>query len=283
MNMNIVNLKNHNEINEAWVQNIIAENPNLLGLGDVELLQLERKQPRAGRLDFLFRELNGNRIYEIELQLGKTDESHIIRTIEYWDIERKRYPQYEHVAVIIAENITSRFLNVISLFNGNIPIIALQMSAIQIENKIGLHFVKVLDESLMKEIDDEIETVHQPTDRGFWEETASKETVSLADSILNLIKKCDNGYNLKYNKHYIGLEKSGISNNFIFFKPKKRLIKAMFKMESDPEFEEQMEAASLDYEYKNALYTLKLNQDDLINRQEIIESLVQRAYQYFIK
>ena len=30
------------------------------------------------------------------------DESHIIRTIEYWDIERRRYPQYEHVAVIVA-------------------------------------------------------------------------------------------------------------------------------------------------------------------------------------
>jgi len=44
--------------------------------------------------------------YEIEIQLGSTDESHIIRTIEYWDIERKRYPQYDHTAVIIAEDIT---------------------------------------------------------------------------------------------------------------------------------------------------------------------------------
>jgi len=42
------------------------------------------------------------RRYEVEIQLGATDESHIIRTIEYWDIERKRYPQYEHTAVIVA-------------------------------------------------------------------------------------------------------------------------------------------------------------------------------------
>lgn len=53
--------------------------------------------------------------YEVEVQLGSTDESHIIRTIEYWDIERKRYPQYDHTAVIVAEDITSRCLNVISL------------------------------------------------------------------------------------------------------------------------------------------------------------------------
>jgi hypothetical protein len=27
--------------------------------------------------------------YEVELQLGRSDESHIIGTIEYWDLERK--------------------------------------------------------------------------------------------------------------------------------------------------------------------------------------------------
>ena len=73
------------------------------------------------RLDLLFIDSDGKERYEVEIQLGATDESHIIRTIEYWDIERKRYPQYNHTAVIIAEDITSRFLNVISLFNGSIP------------------------------------------------------------------------------------------------------------------------------------------------------------------
>ena len=48
--------------------------------------------------------------YKVEIRLGKTDECHIFRTIEYWDLERKRYPQYDHVAVFIAEDITSRFL-----------------------------------------------------------------------------------------------------------------------------------------------------------------------------
>ena len=31
--------------------------------------------------------------------------------IEYWDIERRRYPQYEHSAVLIAEDVTTRFLH----------------------------------------------------------------------------------------------------------------------------------------------------------------------------
>jgi hypothetical protein len=116
-----------------------------LGLGDLILKDKERVQPGAGRLDLLLKDPESNRRYEVEIQLGKTNESHIIRTIEYWDIERKRYPQYEHCAVIIAEDITSRFLNIIQLFNGNIPLIAIQMNAYQVDNKIGFIFTKVLD------------------------------------------------------------------------------------------------------------------------------------------
>ena len=54
--------------------------------------------------------------YEIEIQLGATDPRHIIRTIEYWDTEKKRYPQYDYCAVIVVEEITGRFMNVISFF-----------------------------------------------------------------------------------------------------------------------------------------------------------------------
>jgi hypothetical protein len=80
--------------------------------------------------------------YEVELQLGPTDETRIIRTIEYWDIERRRYPQYEHVGVIVAEDITSRFLNVIGLFNGFIPLVALQVQALAIGDQVTLSFTK---------------------------------------------------------------------------------------------------------------------------------------------
>lgn len=98
-----ISLLNHPELNEKWVQDLIADGPSILGLGDLILKDKERLQPRAGRLDLLLQAPDSNRRFEVELQLGKTDESHIIRTIEYWDIERKRYPQYEHTAVIVAE------------------------------------------------------------------------------------------------------------------------------------------------------------------------------------
>jgi hypothetical protein len=92
-----------------------------LGLGDLVLRDRERRQTKAGRLDLLLQDPNSYKRYEVELQLGPTDETHIIRCIEYWDIERKRYPQYEHCAVLVAEDITSRFLNVVSLVTPKHP------------------------------------------------------------------------------------------------------------------------------------------------------------------
>jgi hypothetical protein len=135
-----IQLKNHSSLNERWVQDVIAEDPSILGIGDVVLKDKERVHRNAGRLDLLLQEADGHGRYEVEIQLGASDESHIIRTIEYWDIERKRYPQYDHTAVIVAEDITSRFLNVISLFKGHIPIMAIQFSATETGEGVGLAY-----------------------------------------------------------------------------------------------------------------------------------------------
>src|ERR1700753_2314157 len=82
-----ISLKAHPTIKESWVQEQIAIDPCILNLGDLVLKDKERMQPRAGRLDLLLQDRISNRRYEVEIQLGKTDEAHIIRTIEYWDIE----------------------------------------------------------------------------------------------------------------------------------------------------------------------------------------------------
>ena len=65
-------LKGHPEFNEKWVQDLIANDPSILGLGDLVLRDVERIQPRAGRLDLLLQDTDTNRRYEVELQLGAT-------------------------------------------------------------------------------------------------------------------------------------------------------------------------------------------------------------------
>ena len=103
---NPITLKGHPDFNELWLCDRIAEDTSILGLGEIDFRDRERIQPGAGRLDLLFSTSDATTRFEVEVQLGRTDESHIIRTIEYWDIERNRYPQYEHVAVIVAEDIS---------------------------------------------------------------------------------------------------------------------------------------------------------------------------------
>jgi len=201
MKLETIDLRN---LGEKWVQQQIADDPSLLGLGDLILKDKERIQPRAGRLDLLLQDPETLKRYETEIQLGAIDESHIVRTIEYWDIERKRYPQYEHAAVIVAEEITARFLNAIQLFNGAVPLIALKMTGYKVGSEHALTFVKVLDE-ISYGLVDEDEPIAEPTDRNFWEVTrGSKRTVALTDELMKLVNAVEPKAALKYNKHYIG-------------------------------------------------------------------------------
>jgi hypothetical protein len=74
-------LKEHPQFQEKWVQERIAEDPSILGIGELILKDKERNQLGAGRLDLLFQHPDCNLRYEVEIQLGKTDERHIFRTI----------------------------------------------------------------------------------------------------------------------------------------------------------------------------------------------------------
>src|SRR5882724_9852030 len=217
-------LRNHPLFHEKWVQDLIANDPTILGLGDLELRQKERVQRRAGRLDLLLQDPETKRRYEVELQLGATDEGHIIRTIEYWDIERKRYPQYDHCAVLIAEDITSRFLNVISLFNGTIPLVAIQMQALRVAGKVTLVFTKVLDEMPRGLVEEDEEAAATPTDRSYWEGRASTGSLSIVNGILELARQLDPKLELTYKKHYIGLSRDGAPFNFIIFQPTRSTV-----------------------------------------------------------
>ena len=240
----LIHLKSHPTFTEKWVQDHIAEDPTLLGLGEMELRDVERPQPKAGRLDLLLRDPESGKRYEVELMLGVVDESHIIRTIEYWDIERKRYPQYDHCAVIVAEDITSRFLNVIGLFNSAIPIIALQMSAYQVDESVILTFAKVLDEIVLgADEEDEVDAV--VTDRAYWETRASKKSLAIVDECISILKEIVPGLELTYKKQYMGLTEDGRTNNFIVFEGKKQFIRVRTAIREQDHWKERLEDAGI--------------------------------------
>lgn len=279
-------LKGNSELDEAWVQKVIAENPSLLGLGELILKDKERIHSGSGRLDLLLQDEESKQRYEVEIQLGKTDESHIIRTIEYWDIERKRYPQYDHTAVIVAEDITSRFLNVISLFNGFIPLIAIQMQAIKIKDYISLSFVKVLDERKLGWIEED-EEVAEITDRKYWEKQVSKTSLEIIDETFNLLKEINPNISPNYRKWHIGIFIDKRVRNFVAFEPKKNWVKLAFytRFEIYEEFKEALEKSDLKTEGYNSKYNLFYinfqQKNDVKKNEELIKAILTKAYENF--
>lgn len=275
-----LNLKTHPTLNEKWVQDRIAEDPTILGLGDVILKDRERNQPRAGRLDLLLQEAEGSRRFEVEVQLGKTDESHIIRTIEYWDIERKRYPQYEHTAVIVAEEITSRFLNVISLFNGTVPLVAVQMRAVQLGDAVSLIFSTVIDHIQLGLVDED-EEIHESTDRAYWENRGSKATVAMADELLQILHQLDSLIELKYNKFYIGLARKGQPDNFVIFRPQKNSFRVEPRITKSDQTTQKIEEAGLDvmdYDTRWGRYRIRLEVGENKRRADVLKELFALAH-----
>lgn len=278
-------MRRNEKLTEKWVQDQIANDPSILGLGDLLLKDKERLQRNAGRLDLLLQDPDSLKRYEVEIQLGATDESHIIRTIEYWDIERKRYPQYEHAAVIVAEEITSRFLNVIQLFNGAIPLIALKMTAYKIGEEYAITFVKVLDEITYGLVDED-EPVAEPTDRTFWETRGSKKTLTVTDQLLGIIKEVEPKAVLKYNKHYIGLEVNGAPLNFVTFMPRKAHIIMTVKLPKTNEHDELLKEAgfeTLAYESQWRQYRLRMEAAPDGKQRELLASLVKQSRESFGK
>jgi hypothetical protein len=195
---------------EAWLQDTISESPNLLGIGDLRLISREKIISSGGRLDILLQDTDEENMYEVEVQLGETDPSHIIRTIEYWDLIRKKYPQRQHFAVLVAEGITKRFFNVISLLSANIPIIAIQCQIVEIDGKRSLVFTKVLDAyEEPEEIQSEADII---VDEKYWEGRASL-VLALAKRIFAETKEIYKGSTLVYNKYSIVVKING--NNMI--------------------------------------------------------------------
>jgi hypothetical protein len=273
-----ISLKAHPQFNEKWLQQLIIDDSSILGLGDLIVRDAERRQRGAGRLDLLLSDPENLIRYEVEIQLGATDESHIIRTIEYWDNEKRRFPQYDHVAVIVAEDITSRFLNVINLFNQAIPLIAIQMSALEVNGVLTLSATKVLDLALPAP--EEEDEPGQETNREYWTTRASIDTVAMADRLLQLINEIAPGLSLKFNKYYIGLQRDGLADNFVSFAPRRKYLVTEFRIAESEELTARLEDSGLTvrgYDKQWRKYRLQLTEMDLTVHRDLLADLVRLA------
>ncbi len=263
---------------EYWLQKQIYENPACLGLGDLEAVRKERSQASGGRLDILLKDPEDDSMYEVEIMLGQTDESHIIRTIEYWDNEKRRWPQRQHYAVLVAESITKRFFNVIHLFSNSIPIIAIQVNMIEANSQKMLHFTKILD--TYEEPDDGIEEVH---DEAYWRKR-SICTLETAKELISTIGNMFESPTLRYLKGYIAVNISG--NNYFWFH-KRAATKSLFGFRIADEYIEEVSKLLDDqdvcYMLKNSQYRLVVDTDFIKTHADLLKKIAERVQDYWRK
>lgn len=198
---------------EYWLQHIIYDNPSRLGLGNLIPVNKEKQQSNGGRLDILLKDPeDNNSMYEVEVMLGETAPSHIIRSIEYWDNEKRRYPQRQHFCVLIAESFDRRYFNVIQILSLNVPMIAIQADLLEVNGEYILNFSKILDVYVEPEDEEEISDVTEST----WDDRANW-TLDTAKELLNMISEKTKNISLKFTQSYINIMIDG-KNSYYFDK-----------------------------------------------------------------
>lgn len=276
-----IDLRKH--FSEKWIQDIIEADPNIIGLGEIEVYRRERKQSSGGRIDFLMVSADSSTMYEVEIMLGATDESHIIRTIEYWDLEKRRFPSREHKAVIIAENITNRFFNVISLMNKSIPIIAIQLNALKYNDKVFLDFVKVLD--IYESPEDEEDLGLEIVDRSYWQNKAAKKSIKILDEIITLTQTEYPELKVTYNKHHVAI--GTITKNFMWIRPRKTNgychIEILIGIEKMEESKLQMESIGETYTVrKDKILAFPITSPSFSQHKSVLKELIMTGMNKYI-
>ncbi len=169
----------------------------------------------------------------------------------------------------------------ISLFNGSIPLIALQISAYKTNENISLTFTKVMDRITLGT---EEEEQYEVTDRNYWENKSTSSMLKSVDDIFESLKAYIPNYELKYNKYYIGLAKNNIAKNFVFFKPKKSFLYLCIKATENAELAEQIENLGVEIAYhaKWKEYYVKLKSaKEYINNKDAIDALIKESMNYY--
>lgn len=236
---------------EYWLQDMIYKNPQILGLGNLLPINKEKKQSSGGRLDILLKDPEDNTMYEVEVMLGETDPSHIIRSIEYWDNERRKYPQRQHFAVLIAESFDRRYFNIVQILSLNIPMIAIQADLLEANGEYILTFTKILDVYVEPEDDEAVTIVNESS----WSDK-SKWTLDSAKDFSNLFKDSK----LNFTQSYISIVING-RNAYYFVKRTQPTSILSFNVKDD----EKVESIKKIFDENNIVYNYNRYKDFVLN------------------
>ena len=257
---------------EYWLQDYICNNSTCLGLGDLELVSKEKKQSSGGRLDILMKG-SDEELYEIEVMLGETDETHIIRTIEYWDIEKKKRPKRQHTAVLVAERINSRFYNVINLLSYSVPIIGIQANMYRQDDTKSMVFTKIIDSFEEPELEEENTSTHGIA---FLKEKFP-ETAEIAELLVPIVVNECKENRVNYRKHGATIYINGTKRILVIRRGNKQAsVQYVVSDEDRQKIQEILDENAISYDYKNGFIRIWVTPSAFKESIEIHREIIKR-------
>jgi len=234
-------LKAHPDFDEAWLEKLISEHPEILGFDEgTKVVRSQILQKSGGKVDLLLRDDEDEKLYTVELMLGELDASHIVRTLDYFLREQARpeTKDWTHVAVLVAEDIlSSRFLGVVEYLSKIMRLIVIQLSALRVGEDFTLKSARIFDGTAERE--GEIEQQEKIT-REDWIKKSSTASIELVEKFSPMLEQLANDLRLTYKKHLIGIAIGNRAENFVQFYPKRDFVRVGVRISNAADWRKRM-------------------------------------------
>jgi len=278
-----VSLKSSPGYDENWLEKQISAHPEMLELGEsVKCIRCQVQHKNGGRVDVLLKDDDNEVLYTVELMLGPLDAGHITRALDYYLREQTRpeTQDWSHVCVIVAEEIqSSRYVQVAEYLATLMPLIVIELSALQIGEHLTVKCTKLFDGTGGGE--EELGGEEETLTRDYWIKRASALSVELTEKILPILKQSEEDTTLTFKKHFIGLAIGNRAENFIYFSPKKEFVRVAARVGDVDGWSKKLTAAGFDLLNSNeseSRVKFRLTQSLFESNQKLLAELCDESY-----
>jgi len=107
---------------EDWLQGWLKEQPNRLGLGDLEVADSASEEDRS------FVATDDDRCFSVDVQLGEMEASRGFQVLDNWARNRVLHPDKTHVAVLVTEVMSDRYQTTLKTLAEHLPLVVVELA-----------------------------------------------------------------------------------------------------------------------------------------------------------
>ena len=105
---------------EAWLREWLKEQPNRLGLGDLQVGEASTEDAFVATDD--------DRCFTVDVQLGELEASRGFQVLDNWARNRVMHPDKTHVAVLVTEVMSDRYQTTLETLAEHLPLVVVELA-----------------------------------------------------------------------------------------------------------------------------------------------------------